>query len=81
MVWCIPYWAVSNTAFTPEFLHDNHRFLADWLNQPDRLALGVPSAVVPDSYNILLHPLHPAYRRVEVIRTSVFPVDARLWIS
>lgn len=57
----------------------NHQFLADWLAQPDVLAVGVPSAVVAESYNYLLHSLHPAFKRIEVVRTSVFSVDPRLW--
>ena len=57
----------------------NHHYLADWLARPDVLAMGVPSAVVPDSYNYLLHPLHPSYERIAVARTSDFPIDSRLW--
>lgn len=57
----------------------NHHFLSTWLTKPDTLAIGVPSAVVPDSVNYLLHPLHAAYERITISRTSVFPVDPRLW--
>ena len=59
----------------------NHQFMSGWLAQPDVLAVGVPSAVVPDSVNYLLHPLHPAYHRVTLLRTSAFPVDPRLWLK
>jgi RES domain-containing protein len=58
---------------------DNHRAIASWLSKPDRLALGVPSAVVPDSFNYLLHPAHPLFEQLAVVRTSVFSVDSRLW--
>ena len=57
----------------------NYQFLADWYAQPDVLAIGVPSAVVAESYNYLLHSLHPSFGRVEILRTSVFPIDRRLW--
>lgn len=57
----------------------NHQLLNDWLVKPDALAVGVPSAVVPDSFNYLLHPTHPSFANVTVARTSTFPVDPRLW--
>ena len=57
----------------------NHQAIASWLSKPDVLAIGVPSAVVPDSFNYLLHPAHDSYERITVARTSVFPIDARLW--
>ena len=60
--------------FTP-----NHLLLADWLANPDVLALGVPSAVVSESLNYLLHPLHPLFADIEVIQSKPFPVDPRLW--
>ena len=57
----------------------NHQFLADWLTKPEVLAVGVPSAVVPDSVNYLLHPGHPSFAKITVARTSIFPIDPRLW--
>ena len=56
-----------------------HQLIAPWLAQPDVLVMGVPSAVVPDSYNYLLHPQHPLFDQVTVFRISAFPVDPRLW--
>lgn len=57
----------------------NHQAIASWLAKPDVLTLGVPSAMVPDSFNYLLHPEHASYGRLTIARTSAFPVDARLW--
>lgn len=57
----------------------NHQAIAGWLDRPDVLGLGVPSVVVPDSFNYLLHPAHASFKDIVVTRTSVFPVDARLW--
>lgn len=57
----------------------NHTLLADWLHRPDVLAVGVPSAVVPDSLNYLLHPLHPAFDQIRVIQSKPFLIDSRLW--
>ncbi len=57
----------------------NHQAIASWLAKPVVLTLGVPSAVVPDSFNYLLHPGHASFGRITIARTSAFPVDARLW--
>lgn len=57
----------------------NHNQLANWLANPDGLALGVPSAVVKESLNYLLHPKHPDYTRIEIVSTSSFNIDSRLW--
>lgn len=57
----------------------NHERLADWLANPDVLAIGVPSAVVSESLNYLLHPRHPSFAAVEVLAVKPFPIDPRLW--
>lgn len=57
----------------------NHQTIANWLSAPDVLALGVPSAVVPDSINYLLHPTHRLYGDIKLVRTSAFSIDSRLW--
>lgn len=57
----------------------NHALLTDWLQQPHVLAVGVPSAVVPDSFNYLLHPRHPAFGKVRVVGSKPFLIDPRLW--
>ncbi len=51
--------------------------LSEWLLDPFCLALAVPSAVMNLSFNILLHPNHPAYQQVEVVQQRQFPLDAR----
>ncbi|MGD1847042.1 MAG: RES family NAD+ phosphorylase [Salibacteraceae bacterium] len=47
----------------------------------ERLApvLKVPSAVVPGDYNYLLHPFHPDFKAIEIVGTSAFPLDERLF--
>lgn len=52
---------------------------ADWLQQPDDLALGVPSAVLDISYNVLLHPKHLLYSSITVLSSSDVVLDSRLW--
>lgn len=53
--------------------------LRDWLNQPATLAAAVPSVVVPMSVNYLIHPAHPAFGDVQVLKTEPFPIEPRLW--
>ena len=60
---------------------DNHRFLANWLANPDVLIMGVPSAVVAESYNYLLHPAHGLFTEIDVVSAKPFPIDPRLWRS
>ena len=57
----------------------NYACLSPWLEQPDVLAIGVPSAVIRQSVNYLIHPLHPAFSSVEVIGAERFQIDRRLW--
>ncbi len=57
----------------------NHERLGTWLRQPDVLAVGVPSAVVTESVNYLLHPQHPAFPNIEIRQLKPFPIDSRLW--
>lgn len=54
-------------------------WLKDWLAAPDQLGIGVPSVLVPLSYNIILHPAHSLFEQIRVIGQEVQPVDRRLW--
>jgi hypothetical protein len=38
-------------------------WLRDWLIKPDVLAVGIPSVIVPFSYNIILHPRSSAVQQ------------------
>lgn len=53
--------------------------LQPWLTQPDVVALGVPSAVLPAGVNYLLHAGHPDYGRLRVVREEPLLIDPRLW--
>ncbi|MCE7044404.1 RES family NAD+ phosphorylase [Dyadobacter sp. CY312] len=63
----------------PANYYDNHQLLENWLNDPDVMALKVPSAVVAESYNFLLHPLHREYSEIKILSTKAFNIDPRLW--
>ncbi|WP_018622238.1 RES family NAD+ phosphorylase [Spirosoma luteum] len=53
--------------------------LRDWLAKPDVLALGVPSSVMPDGINYLLHPTHPTYSSIRVVEEKALVIDRRIW--
>lgn len=63
----------------PASYHENHLLLQKWLNDPDAVSLKVPSAVVAESYNFLLHPLHRDYAQIEILSVHPFVIDPRLW--
>ena len=54
-------------------------WLTPWLTLPDQLAVGIPSVLVPLSYNIVLHPAHTLFDQIRVIGGEIQPVDRRLW--
>lgn len=49
-----------------------------WLQAATSSLLRVPSAVVPETSNVLLNPIHPDARRVGVAQVSEHPLDPRL---
>ncbi len=67
-----PYWNV-------ESYEQTQWILRDWLNKPETVAVSVPSVAVPMSVNYLLHPFHPRFREVGVVKTEPFPIERRLW--
>lgn len=50
----------------------------EWLRQKRSVALLVPSAVLPESNNIILNPLHPRAGELQVIEQQPFNFDPRL---
>ncbi len=59
-------------------LAETQMILTEWLIEPFSLAIAVPSVIVEESYNLLLHPLHPAFSQVGVVRQRPIPLDNRL---
>ncbi len=51
---------------------------ARWLATGDSLSLLVPSALVPEESNLILHPGHPAFAKVTVVAERAFRFDPRL---
>ncbi|KQS32595.1 RES family NAD+ phosphorylase [Dyadobacter sp. Leaf189] len=68
----------------PDFWQDRNYdrtqyWLKDWLINPDVLAVGLPSVIVPFSFNIIIHPQHPDFEAVSLISQERIPIDRRLW--
>ncbi|CCH54264.1 RES domain protein [Fibrisoma limi BUZ 3] len=63
----------------PTALPLTQTIFAEWLEQPADLGLGVPSAVVDISYNVLLHPQHSLYQTIQVVDEHDLTLDRRLW--
>jgi RES domain-containing protein len=40
--------------------------------------LAVPSVVIPQEFNYLLNPLHPAFKKIVVSQAESFVLDPRL---
>jgi RES domain-containing protein len=51
----------------------------EWLASMASALLRVPSAIVPESFNVLLNPLHREAARVVVVDYREWPWDRRLW--
>lgn len=49
-----------------------------WIVDATFLWLRVPSAVVPQEFNVLVNPLHPAMDKVRVVSARPFSFDKRL---
>lgn len=51
-----------------------------WLAEGRSAVLPVPSAIVPESSNLLLNPVHPGVGQARIIRRRPFAFDRRLWL-
>jgi RES domain-containing protein len=51
----------------------------EWLAQNQTALLEVPSAILPETLNVLLNPLHPDAARVSVLWHEAYPFDQRLF--
>ena len=49
-----------------------------WLSQGSAALLSVPSAIVPETFNILLNPAHPDAKRIVIVQTGEHAIDPRL---
>lgn len=59
---------------------DYCRFIGnEFLQNNNSLLLKVPSAVIPDEYNILINPGHSAFEKCALISSGIFEFDTRLF--
>lgn len=49
-----------------------------FLTKKDFLLMKVPSVIVPQEFNYLLNPLHPAASKIKTVKTNPFSFDNRL---
>lgn len=55
------------------------RALGDgWLTSGSSALLSVPSAIVPETFNVLLNPAHQDAKRVVIVETGEHAIDPRL---
>lgn len=50
-----------------------------WLTEGKSVAMRVPSVVCPADWNVILNPLHSDFKKVAVVRKTLFTLDARLF--
>jgi RES domain-containing protein len=49
-----------------------------WLRKNEGILLQVPSAIVPQTANFLLNPLHPDAVRFRIVEALAYPFDTRI---
>jgi RES domain-containing protein len=48
-----------------------------WLRQPEKLALKLPSTIIPQEHILLLHPTHPNAAKLKISSPQAFRFDKR----
>ena len=72
---------VSVDQLPAEWLEKNEvtRALGDgWLTKGSAALLSVPSAIVPETFNVLLNPAHEDANRIVIVHAGDHPIDPRL---
>jgi RES domain-containing protein len=52
---------------------------SQWASRAERLALLVPSAIIPEENNVLVNPAHARFGELRIGAAERFSVDPRLW--
>jgi RES domain-containing protein len=50
-----------------------------FLSSKKSLLLKVPSAIVPEEYNMMINPAHPDFKKVAILSGTKFDFDARMF--
>ena len=53
-------------------------FGTSWLKTAEKLLLKIPSTVIPEEYNYLINPLHPASKDCKIVGIRDFVYDVRI---
>lgn len=67
-----PNWTTSPDDYNLKIIGDK------FLSENKNLLLKVPSSIVPEEFNYLANPLHPAAAKLKVIKIEPFNFDKRL---
>ena len=51
----------------------------DWLAKGSAALLSVPSAIVPETFNLLLNPAHRDAKRIAIVQAGEHAIDPRLF--
>jgi RES domain-containing protein len=51
----------------------------EWTQNMNSSILRVPSAVIPDEYNLLLNPVHRDFKKIKIGKPRPFTFDERVW--
>lgn len=51
----------------------------EWVQKKTSSILRVPSAVIPDEYNLVLNPRHADFKKVKIGKPQPFSIDERIW--
>jgi RES domain-containing protein len=60
------------------YSNETMNYGTSFLRSKEFLALRVPSAIIPDEYNVILNPLHPGIYACKMVDTSEFVFDKRI---
>ena len=60
------------------YINETPNYGTSFLRKNEHLAIKVPSAIVPDEYNVILNPLHPDIHRCKTISTVPLIFDKRI---
>ena len=49
-----------------------------WLTRGSAALLSVPSAIIPETFNVLLNPVHQDAKRIVIVQAGEYAIDPRL---
>ena len=76
-----PLEQIERTALPSDWIENasaTRRVGDTWLQSQRSALLAVPCVLVPETYNLLLNPLHPDTTQVRIVDVIEYPLDTRL---